>query len=258
MKGILTPIHSDIGGPEPLHGSTALDCQTAFQRIAKSCVQLIQRSRKPAIAADPEAIHTMRIELTCLRAAVLFFSPMTDDVAESPNSKELRWLNAALGQARDDDVTMGYARLNSARYSRLMVELNHWITEGFWLSDTRSLRSERVDGYGQARLREWRHEIWREGQHLRTLGRKRLHRLRIKCKRYRYIGAALRALNVPLARQEVRFCEIARQVHSVLGDLRDLKRLRKAGRGRPPGYRWRKLLRAAEKPFRRGLAKSRT
>ena len=48
-----------------------LDCQTAFQTIAKECVHLIQSGRKSAIAADPEAIHAMRIELTRLRAAVL-------------------------------------------------------------------------------------------------------------------------------------------------------------------------------------------
>ena len=50
---------------------SALDCETSFQRIAKSCVDLIQHSHKSALAADPEAIHAMRIELTRLRAAVL-------------------------------------------------------------------------------------------------------------------------------------------------------------------------------------------
>lgn len=289
MKGVPTSIRNDISGPIAPRQSASLDCQTAFRRIAKSCARLIQRNRKSAIAADPEAIHTMRIELTRLRAAVLFFAPMTNNIAVSPISREFRWLNAALGAARNHDVNMSYARrkryrswakrsrsafllsqskshrrlarkLNSARYHRLIVELDHWITNGSWLSEAQPLRSERVDGFSQARLREWRNEIRRDGQRLRALRRKRLHRLRIRCKRYRYVVAALQALKVPLARQEARFCEIARQVHGALGDLRDLRRLRKAGHGRPPGYRKRKqkLLREAERPFRRKSSGKRT
>jgi hypothetical protein len=52
----------------------------------------------------------------------------------------------------------------------------------------------------------------------------------------------------------LKFAEIAKQVHGALGDLRDLKRLRRVARKRPPGYREtkRKLLQQAEKPFRRG------
>ena len=289
MNGVPTSIRDRISGPIASGGPASLDCQTAFQRIAKSCARLIQRNRKSAIAADPEAIHTMRIELTRLRAAVLFFAPMTNDIAGAPISKELRWLNAALGAARDHDVNMGYARrkryrswarrarsafllsqskshrrlarkLNSARYHRLIVELDHWITKGSWLSDAQPLRSGRVNGFSQVRLREWRREISRDGHRLRALSGKRLHRLRINCKRYRYIVAALQALKVPVARQEARFCEIARQVHGALGDLRDLKRLRKAGHGRPPGYRKRKqnLLREAERPFQRRASEKRT
>jgi len=289
MNGVPTSIRDRISGPIASGGPASLDCQTAFQRIAKSCARLIQRNRKSAIAADPEAIHTMRIELTRLRAAALFFAPMTNGIAGSPIGKELRWLNAALGEARDHDVNMSYARrkryrswarksrsafllsqstshrrlarkLNSARYHRLIVELDHWITKGSWLSDAQPLRSERVDGYSLALLREWRRKISRTGQRLRGLSRKRLHRLRIKCKRYRYIVAALQALKVPLVEQEAGFCDIARKVHGALGDLRDLKRLRKAGHGRPPGYRKRKqnLLREAERPFQRRASEKRT
>jgi CHAD domain-containing protein len=259
------------------------DCQSAFQRIAKNCVHLIQRNRRSAIAADPEAIHAMRIELTRLRAAVLFFSPMVKNAAWLSIRKELSWLNSALGKARDHDVDANYTRrkryrswarsrrralvrvqnkshrslakrLDSARYNRLMMDLKHWITSGSWLLNGQSVRSERVDVYSQAQLREWRSEIWREGQHLRALRRKQLHRLRIECKRYRYIVTALQALSVTLGRQDVAFCETVRQVHRALGDHRDLKRLRKAVHGgRPPGYRKskQKLLRQAEKPFRR-------
>ena len=289
MEDVATSKRDEIGVSKSPRKTASLDCQNTFQQIAKRCVKLIQRNRKPAIAGDGEAIHTMRIELTRLRAAVRFFSPMTEDAARSPVTKELRLLKAALGKARNHDVTMSYARrkryrswarnsrrafllsqskghrrlagkLNSVRYGRLMVDLDHWITSGSWLSEAQPLRSERVDRYSQSRLREWKNEIWREGQHLRSLRRERLHRLRIDCKRYRYVVAALQAMNVPVAQQEVTFCEAARQVHGALGDLRDLKQLRRAGRGRPPGYRKRKqkLLREAERPFRRRSSEKRT
>jgi len=286
MEGVATSNRDDIGVSKPPRETASLDCQEAFQQIAKRCVRLIRRNRKPAIAGDAEAIHAMRIELTRLRAAVLFFAPMTNDVAASSIDKKLHWLNAALGTARDHDVTMSYARrkryrswakgsrrsllrsqgrshrrlarkLDSARYSRLMVELNHWISNGSWLRDAQSPSYERIDDYSEGRLREWRKAIRRDGQHIRTLRPKPLHRFRIRCKRFRYIVAALQALKVPLARKELTFCEVARQVHGALGDLRDLKRLRKAGHGRLPGYRMRKrnLLREAGRPFRRSQAR---
>jgi len=261
--------------------SSLLDCQTAFRRIAANCVHLIQTSRKSAMAGDPRAIHKMRIELTRLRAIVLFFSPMTKDIAWLRLKKKLRWLNSALGKARDHDVTMIYARrkryrnwakpvsralasakekshrslaktLGSDRYEGLMVALRHWITAGPWLSSRLSFRSERVEVFSKARLRDWRTAISQKGRKLAALQRQQMHRVRIRAKRYRYVVDALQALGVHITQEDLAFCDTAKQMHGALGDLRDLKRLRRIGHGRPPGYRKRKrqLLKQAERPFR--------
>lgn len=279
MKPI-TPRMQSLPDPAGLSNSvpSAPTCQAAFQSIAKSCGILMQDHQGGAIAADPEAIHSMRIALTRLRAAVLFFSPMTNDDIWPEIKKELRWLNSALGKARDQDVTVSYTRrkryrrwarssrraimrverkldrklsktLASARYNGLMTALNDWIANGPWLKTDRSIGCRRVDTYAQAKLKDWRREISREGRHLQTLRRKRLHRLRIRCKRYRYIVAALQHLGVSIGRQDQQFAEIAKRVHGALGDLRDLRRLRKVAQERPPGYRKgkRKLIRIAEK-----------
>jgi CHAD domain-containing protein len=284
MKDLAPRSQSKVANSVSQHASSLspLDCQTAFQKIAKNCVHLIQDHRNAAIEADPEAIHIMRIELTRLRAAVLFFSPMTDDDAWPGINRELRWLNSALGKARDHDVTANYARrkryrrwarssrramtraqgkvdrrlhkkLASARYDHLMTTVEHWIADGSWLLSGRSIRSKNVDAHAHARLHAWRIGILREGRHLRILRRKQLHRLRIRCKRYRYIVAALQSLGLTIARQELKSTETAEFVHGALGDLRDLKRLRRAAHGRPPGYRKskKKLLLRAERPFRR-------
>jgi CHAD domain-containing protein len=269
----------------PWSAPSAPDCQAAFQSIARNCVVLLRNHRKAAMAADADAIHTMRIELTRFRAAVLFFSTMTDDDAWPGIDRELRWLNSALGKARNHDVTAHYARrkryrrwaksswramlraqrrvdrrltrkLASDRCLRLIAAVDHWIADGPWLKAGRSIRSGRLDAYAQAQLRAWRAAISREGRHIRALHRKRLHRLRIRCKRYRYVVAALRSLGVTIARQDMKFAEIAKRAHGTLGELRDLRRLRRAAQKRPPGYRKskRKLLHVSEELFRRGAA----
>ena len=134
-----------------------------------------------------------------------------------------------------------------------MEALRHWIAKGPWLQTSLSLRSAHVDTYSRERLRDWRKEILRKGRHVQALRRKELHRLRIQCKRYRYILAALQTLGVTLERPELEFAEAARRVHRALGDLRDLKRLRRSAHGQPPHYRRakRKLLQRAVRAFGR-------
>ncbi len=282
MKGVAAPVQSNVRNRVSPRSATPaqLACQAAFQKIAENCVHLIQKQREAAIEADPDAIHTMRIQLTRLRAAVLFFSPMTDDNTWPEIDKELRWLNSALGKARDHDVTVSYARrkryrrwakssrramlraerkadrrlskkLASARYERLITVVMHWITDGHWLQNDRSVRFARVDDQIDQRLRTWRKGIYRQGRHLRALHRNRLHRLRIHCKRYRYIVATLQGLGVNIAKRDLRFAKAAKSIHGTLGDLRDLRRLRRTAPGRPPGYRKSKrlLLQRAERMF---------
>jgi len=284
MKGVASPTQNNVIDRGSRHVSTpaGLDCQTAFQKIARNCAHLIQEQRQTAIEADPDAIHTMRIELTRLRAAVLFFSPMTEDDAWPEIEKELRWLNSGLGKARDHDVTVSYARrkryrrwarssrramlraeqkanrglskkLASNRYERLMTAVNRWIANGPWLKNDLSVRFAPADEEIDQRLRDWRKGILRQGRHLRDLHRKPLHCLRIHCKRYRYLVATLQDLGVSIAKQDLRFAKTAKSVHGMLGDLRDLKRLRRAGHSSPPGYlkSKRRLLQRAEKLLQR-------
>jgi CHAD domain-containing protein len=284
MKAISPRARNEATKParSPRARPTPPNCQAAFQSIAKSCINLMRDHRKAAIAADPNAIHSMRIELTRLRAVVLFFSDITDDKAWPAIHMELRWLNSALGKARNHDVTANYARrkryrrwakgsrpamlraqrkvnrrlnktLASDRYIRFMAAINHWIAAGPWLQIHRSIRSEQVDAYAHARLQIWREAISREGRHIPVLHRKQLHRLRIRCKQYRYVVAALQRLGVTIARQDLIFAKIAKRVHAGLGDLRDLKRLRRVVQKRPPGYRKvkRRLLKRTERLFRR-------
>ncbi len=267
----------------PLNAGVAkqsLNCQRVFRQIAQDCVREVHRDRKFAVTGDSNAIHNMRIALTRLNAAALFFSPAIDDVAWSRISEQLRWLNSALGKARDHDVTMDYAKrrryrgcaansrralsrsqakahrqlakkLGSARYRRLIAELGQWIKSQSGRQNRRLPGSDRIDVYSEAHLRAWRNQICRQGRHLRSLRRKPQHRLRIRCKHYRYIMDDLRSLDIPISSEDLSFCKTAKRAHSALGELRDLRRLRKVVHRRLPGYRRKKhkLLRKIENSF---------
>jgi CHAD domain-containing protein len=262
-------------------GAPDISCETAFRHIAKDCIRQILGGRTLAVEGNADAVHKMRIELTRLHAAVLFFTPLVVDDEWPRIRRELRWLNSNLGKARDQDVLIQYARrrrfrswakpsyrsiarskaksyrklagkLHSARYQRFISDLNAWVTQPR-LESSQASEFESAERYSEARLLEWRDEIQHAGRHLGDLGRKRQHRLRIRCKRYRYIVDSLLSLGVGLTLQDLLFLEPAKQVHSALGDLRDLRQLRRTGDDLPPRYRARKrkLLEAAERPFRR-------
>jgi CHAD domain-containing protein len=163
------------------------------------------------------------------------------------------WARTNLRQivrARTDGYRELAADLHSARYKRLMRDIDWRITRSRRVSRDEPQFSD-VTTFSEARLLEWRDEIERTGRHLRRLGRKQQHRLRLKCKRYRYVVDSLLKLGVGLTLQELQFREAAKQVHATLGDLRDLRRFKSTGDGRPPHYRAkkRKLLKRAESAF---------
>ena len=261
-------------------GSTqrSQSCLACFEGIASSCLQALGSNRESAIAAEPEAVHSMRIELTRLRAAALFFAPAIDDTMWPGIDRQVRWLNSALGRARNRDVAIEYAhrrhyrhwaahfrrnlmrsqdkahrrlasKLGSARYDSLASELRHWISH----LALRHGSQTRLDVYCDERLHDWRDEISRLARRIRVLHRKPLHRLRIQSKHYRYVVEALLDHDIPVSREDFLFCETARRVHQDLGELRDLRMLRKAIGHRPPHYRKRerKLMQRVEELFRR-------
>jgi CHAD domain-containing protein len=110
---------------------------------------------------------------------------------------------------------------------------------------------DQVDVYCDDRLREWRDNISGQGQHIRTLRRKPLHRLRIQSKNYRYVVESLLNLDIRVSREDFSFCETAKRVHQALGELRDLRQLSKAVGRWPPHYRKRrrKLIQRVEHSF---------
>lgn len=272
---------------KPKHTVAEMDCVTAFQGIARDCLVRMQAQRLGTIAGDAEALHQMRMAITRLRAAVVFFAPMTSDAAWPKLKKELKWLHALLGDARDADVMSALvhhkryrkwavrivarddnshdrlyrgvaAGLRSKRFGQLMDALTQWVERGSWLmrrdDDTRR-RAESLRAYCQRTLERWRTRLIRKGRRLATMGGERRHSLRIKVKRYRYVLEALGDICPSAARAPLRhLLKPAKRLQRALGDLRDLQRFRRirAASRKPPGYAKQKqrLLAAAHAAWR--------
>ena len=240
------------------------DCATAFQKIALDCVAKVRLHHSSACAGDAEAVHQIRVAITRLRAAVSFFAPITVDVEWRRLKKELAWLNASLGAARDSDVVVEYAGrtryrawaqrmigedldvrqardhrrmvrcLRSLRFHDLIEAMSDWIERGPWLRRwERKLRrksAKPLKAYSERELNRWRQRLIRKGRRLEILGASDRHRLRIRAKRFRYMIEALTGI-VPLF-DHGKFRHVhkpAKKLQRTLGDLRDLKRFARPG-----------------------------
>src|SRR5215217_6126370 len=86
--------------------NAAMSCGVAFQVIARRYLGDLSAKHEATCKGDPRALHEMRIALTHLRTAILFFSPMLGDGERTKLRHELKWLNAQLGAVRDLDVAI--------------------------------------------------------------------------------------------------------------------------------------------------------
>src|SRR6202140_4089148 len=84
----------------------AMACDTAFRVLARRHLGDLAGNHEATCSGDPTALHQMRIALTRLRTAIMFFAPMIDDPMRMQIKDELKWLNGQLGTVRDLDVAM--------------------------------------------------------------------------------------------------------------------------------------------------------
>ena len=237
--------------------AATLDCAGAFQRIALDAVGAIRAHQARACAGDIEAVHQIRVAITRLRSAVVFFAPVVADAEWLRLKQEIAWLNGPLGDARDSNVIAEYTRrkkyrawaramlgeqfeqrqaqhhrrlarcLRSARTQRLITGLARWAGQGAWLKHYKRRRDvEALPSYCAGELNRWHARLVRKGKRLEDLGAERRHRLRIQSKRFRYMIEALTE-TVPLwSRGKCRHLhQPAKRLQRALGDMRDLERL---------------------------------
>ena len=91
-------------------------CETAFRLVAGRSISDLATHHETTCRGDPTALHQMRVALTRLRTAILFFSPMVADTRRARIRQDLKWLNRHLGAVRDLDVAI--ERLKAAGTGR--------------------------------------------------------------------------------------------------------------------------------------------
>jgi len=241
--------------------AAALTCAAAFRRLATGCLAELATNQHGAGLGQVDAIHRMRVGITRLRAAVSFFAPMTADAVWLRLKDELRWLNRALGSARDVDVVVENLRhrryrkltlegidqdlerrskrtrtrlnkaLRSARFKRFLTIASEWIDHGPWGErvDARSvsLRDQPIGPFCERRIARWRKKLIRDGSELADMKEEPRHRLRIRAKRLRYMLEMLSTVCPDRYLQPFGGMEKPiKRLQRSLGDLGDLKRLR--------------------------------
>jgi CHAD domain-containing protein len=195
-------------------------CDTAFRVLARRHLGDLAGNHEATCSGDPTALHQMRIALTRLRTAIMFFSPMVDDPERMRITDELKWLNAQLGTVRDLDVAierlkavskqrpqaMSYYRhcnekradshrhlaraLRSARYRRLIEGMFDWVETGPWSiregKQAARKRATPIVAYSMRKLTQWEEKILKKRRKLLKMGTKKRHRLRLMNKKLCY------------------------------------------------------------------------
>jgi CHAD domain-containing protein len=193
--------------------NSMMACDTAFRVVARRYLGNLTANHEAACRGDVEAVHQMRVALTHLRAAMLFFSPMVADSERTRIRDELKWLNGYLGAVRDLDVAIErlkavdkdqpqailYYRswngkragshrllaraLRSARYRRLIKSITGWVESGPWSiakgKRATKRRASPVAAYSARKLARWHKEFLKKSPKLRNMGTKKRHRLRL-------------------------------------------------------------------------------
>jgi CHAD domain-containing protein len=241
--------------PNPrLNGSMA--CDTAFRVVARRHLENLSANQDATCNGDPTALHQMRIALTHLRTAILFFSPMVNDPIRDEIRDELKWLNSELGAVRDLDVAVERIKslndkrpqalpafhswnekradghrhlarmLRSVRYGWLVEQASGWIENGPWSTKTGKQAARQcaapIGAYSAAKITEWEEKLLKKSRKLRKMGTKKRHGLRLLNKRLTYSIDSLEDLfaDKRFSKQKTALKQL-RKAQRSLGELND-------------------------------------
>jgi len=241
--------------PKP-HLNGAMACDTAFRIVARRHLDALSANRETTCKGDPTALHQMRVALTHLRTAILFFSPMVEDAVRDEIRDELKWLNGELGAVRDLDVAVervvsldkkrpealsavgaweqkraeghrNLARtLRSVRYEWLIEQAASWIESGPWSTkkgkEAAEERAIPIGLYTLDKLEQWERRLLRRSRKLRKMGTKKRHRLRLLNKKLTYSIDSFEDLfaNKNFSKQRIALKHL-RKAQRSLGQLND-------------------------------------
>jgi CHAD domain-containing protein len=231
-------------------------CDTAFRVVVRRCLGELTKNHEATCKGDPTALHQMRIALTRLRTAILFFSPMVADSRQAQIRAELNWLNGHLGAVRDLDVAIEQLKaankrrpravpcyrswtakrtgarrllartLRSARYRLLVKSTSDWAENGPWSVKPGSAagleRATPIATYSMNTLTGWEEKLLKKSRKLHDMSAKKRHRLRLLNKKLCYSIESLKELfpDKRFSRQQIAL-KYLRKAQKSLGQLND-------------------------------------
>lgn len=234
----------------------------AFQVIALSCLDQIDRNREAVERGSLEGLHQMRIGLRRLRAAISMFKLLFQDAESAAVKAELKWLRNELGPARDLDVLIRESveplqkeRVDGAalralradmakrrqrsfdrvkitvageRYRKAILAAALWIVGGSWAATTDpKLAAERtrpVADFIDHKLGHRHDKIVKRLKNLEQLDPRSRHKLRIAVKKLRYADEFFGSLyrGGRAKRRLKHHRAVLQKLQSVLGKLNDI------------------------------------
>jgi len=196
-----------------------------FAVAARACLAQMRGNEAAVLRGeDPEGVHQLRVAVRRFRALLSLFKDYLDGEAMGFLAEELRWLQGALGDARDLDVFLAEtlaplqrrlpaeeglrslavtaaglrdeaygaagAALTSPRYTHFLLRVHLWLLNGAWMV------SDGAGGHDPARRTLLLHAsqlIEKRVRKLKKLGRRHemlseteMHEVRIAAKKLRY------------------------------------------------------------------------
>lgn len=245
----------NIFKPSQLKLKRSASASTAFKAIVWDCIDHLQKNQDMVLyGTDLEGLHQMRVALHRLRAAFSLFRKILGD--ENPDAllSELRWLNAALGEARDLDVFVtqtiptiikqfkhhaGLLKLEQKallakaeaykglretlllqRYQVFMLTLAAWLENGRWCGTVDDSEEIKVFNIANAMLNKRYRQLRQRGQGITLMHAEERHATRISAKKLRYAAEFFATLYS--TKKSTAFIRSLSQLQDCLGVLNDM------------------------------------
>lgn len=217
----LTPLKEPASAQQPLAQPHDRLVDMAFRVLTAYWARMLEHEPGTRLGVDPEHLHQMRVAVRELRTAFGILKAGLPRVPTQKLDQELRWLGQALGNVRDLDAqrsllseklgdnlkkgeTAAYARsfflkreearrkllavLNSFRYRSLLRRFARFLERGSEMASIGQRALQPIAEAGDQLIAEAYRKVLKRGRKaLRQTDATRLHRLRIACKRLRYV-----------------------------------------------------------------------
>jgi len=261
------PHRADVPKPDPQASAAE-----AFRLLARACLLQIRRNVACAVeASDVEGVHQMRVGVRRLRALLSLFRKCLAPEPLAEIVEDLRWLQGALGPAREWDVFIGEtldalierrggdARLSefrsaadatrarayralrvalaSPRFADVVLRIEQRIEDGTLIpsasADGHEVLAGPVLNFAREALRRRDRKVRRHTAALEDMPEAELHELRLEAKKARYAAEFFRSL-FP-AKAAKRYIAGVTAIQDRLGALNDAyvsRRLMEQLRGR--------------------------